>query len=49
LRAGFAACSAGCLGQRGADVIALWARFHGVDNRRAFRELAEAIGDDGDG
>jgi hypothetical protein len=48
LRAGVAACFAGCLGRRGADVIALWARLHGVDNRRAIRELAGVIGYDGD-
>jgi DNA primase len=44
LVAGVAACFAGCLGRRGADVIALWARLHRVDNRRALRELAGAIG-----
>jgi hypothetical protein len=48
LPAGVAACFAGCLGRRGADVIALWARLHGVDNRRAIRELGRVIGDDGD-
>jgi hypothetical protein len=48
LHAGIAACFAGCLGRRGADVVALWARLHDRENGWAIRDLSRAIGGDDD-
>jgi len=43
-QAGVAMCWSGCTGGRALDVIGVYARMHGLDNREAIRELAKQVG-----
>lgn len=43
-RAGRCYCWSGCTGDAGLDVIGVYARLHGLDNRMAIRELARMVG-----